>query len=1031
MKKIILAILFFISAKSVFAQFDEFHPEYDWYTIKGEHCFVHFHAEAERTARIVAKICDEVWGPVTSLYGYEPDPINFVIKDIDDYSNGATYFFDNKIEIWASALEFDLRGTHNWLRNVISHEFTHMVQLQSAMKLTRRIPALYFQFLNYEDKRRPDVLYGFPNAVISYPLVTVNVPSWFAEGTAQYMRKDFGYEDWDTHRDMLLRCYALNNKMLTWNEMGVFGKTSLGNESVYNSGYALTRYIAQKYGENKLSEITKKLGKLTTFTIDSAIKEVLGITGDELYNEWSSFLKNDYLKRITNVQKNKVEGSIIASEGIGNFHQIFSADGKKIYYTSSKMADYFGLASLYELDLTTKKERYLIPKITSTLSLIPNSNKIVYAKLSTDNKNMRNIHDIYSFDLVTEREERITNGIRANNPSVSHDGKNIVFIYQKDGTTNLGIVDIDGKNFKRITLFENGEQVFNPVFSNDDKSILFDLAVNTDRDIVKINSDGSGFEKIISTNSDERNPFVTKDGCIIYSSDATGIFNIYSFNPATKETKQLTNVVGGAFMPVFDNNGNLSYTGYTSDGFKVFYVEKKDFSIVESGQKYIWSENPPLAKDIPAGDLRKEQIEKLKNYNDKQTPDYKKDPYSGFFSRLAIYPIVRVDNYRLTNSFLDRIKAGVMVASSDVLNRYSISANGVFNRNLERDLFLSVDYRDRIPLVNLLGLKPELGVELNSISRKTNYSVPFGTDSSFVPTRYDYNINTDLTYDLFEADFIIRHKIFADNTKLDLRFIFSEYTSELGSFVIPESGNTLYPARKDKYYIGRNIQAKITHDGVLPSVDSDINPVGRKVEFQYNYEFNRFNNDSKYEVVDGILKPLYNDFNFHRVELNWKEYFSVAKDQTFNISLRAGAILGPTVPDFFDFYLGGLIGMKSFPFYSISGNKVFWLNASYRLPLLKDIDTRLGQIYINSVYFSVYGDFGNAWNGNLPALNNFKKGIGSEIRIKMNSFYIFPTSLFFNAAYSFDGFDKVVRGERISYGKRVEFYGGILFDFSF
>lgn len=157
----------------------------------------------------------------------------------------------------------------------------------------------------------------------------------------------------------------------------------------------------------------------------------------------------------------------------------------------------------------------------------------------------------------------------------------------------------------------------------------------------------------------------------------------------------------------------------------------------------------------------------------------------------------------------------------------------------------------------------------------------------------------------------------------------------------------------------------------------------------------------------------------------------MAKDQTFNISLRAGAILGPTVPDFFDFYLGGLIGMKSFPFYSISGNKVFWLNASYRLPLLKDIDTRLGQIYINSVYFSVYGDFGNAWNGNLPALNNFKKGIGSEIRIKMNSFYIFPTSLFFNAAYSFDGFDKVVRGERISYGKRVEFYGGILFDFSF
>ena len=128
----------------------------------------------------------------------------------------------------------------------------------------------------YEDERRPDILYGFPNVVISYPLATVNVPAWFAEGTAQYMRKEFNYDNWDSHRDMILRSYALDNNMLTWNEMGVFGKTSLGNESVYNSGFALTRYIAQKYGEDKLRDITKALGKFGNFTIDAAFQESLG-----------------------------------------------------------------------------------------------------------------------------------------------------------------------------------------------------------------------------------------------------------------------------------------------------------------------------------------------------------------------------------------------------------------------------------------------------------------------------------------------------------------------------------------------------------------------------------------------------------------------------------------------------------------------------------------------------------------------------------------------------------------------------------
>ncbi len=58
----------------------------------------------------VCKIADEVWGPITSLYEYEPETVHFVIKDLDDYSNGATYFFDNKIEIWTSALDYDLRG---------------------------------------------------------------------------------------------------------------------------------------------------------------------------------------------------------------------------------------------------------------------------------------------------------------------------------------------------------------------------------------------------------------------------------------------------------------------------------------------------------------------------------------------------------------------------------------------------------------------------------------------------------------------------------------------------------------------------------------------------------------------------------------------------------------------------------------------------------------------------------------------------------------------------------------------------------
>ncbi len=1022
MKKIFLLFLFLPIIIS--AQFDEYHPDYEWLTIKGKHVLVHYHPEAERTARTVLKIADEVWGPITSLYGYEPDPVNFIIKDIDDYSNGATYFFDNKIEIWASALDYDLRGSHNWLRNVISHEFTHMVQIQSAMKLGRSIPAFYLQVLNYENKRRPDLLYGFPNFIGSYPVATINVPAWFAEGTAQYMRKEFDYDNWDTHRDMILRCYALDNKLLTWNQMGVFNKTSLGNESVYNSGFALTRYISQKYGEEKLKEITYKLGKLSNFTIDAAFKDVIGKDGNQIYDEWSSFLKADYKKRISDVLENRVEGRIISGEGFGNFYPAFSEDGKKIIFISNKDNDYFMFSGVYELNLETNKERQLIGNVRSSVSYLPGQNKILYAKLSQENSKMANIHDLYIYDIDKDNEKRITFGLRANNPGISKDGNKIVFLFQKDGSTNIGIVNPDGKEFKRLTFFNNGEQVFNPKFSPDGKYVVFGFSLNNSREIAKVDTSGSGFELLIKNGSDNRDPIFDAGGNLIYCSDQTGISNIYSYNFATKESKQLTNVVGGAYMPGVDTNGNIVYAGYNSNGFKIFYLDQSELVKVDRTKKYVWTKNPPLDEDKPKGDLARFNINVLRNYNDLNVSNYTSQKYTGVFSRLTIVPFIRYDNYNTSNSGLNKIKPGIYFASSDMLNRYSIFGGGAFNKRFERDLFFSFDYRDKLPLLFNIGLKPEMGLELYSISRKTE------TQLVFDPLDPTQNTGTSVTYNLFEVDFIARHKIMNDANKLELRFIYSSYSATLGSFIFPNTA-ILYPTTNDTYLIGRDFQIKYNHVNIKPTTDSDINPVGRKVEIKYDFEFNRYNPDGTYEVSNGYLVPVYKNFDFNKLEINWKEFIQVFKDNTLNFQFRAAAIFGKTVPYFFDFYLGGLIGMKSYPFYSVSGNKLGWFNVTYRFPLFDYIDTRIGHIYLDKVYFSVYGDFGNAWNGNFPSFSAFKKGVGAEVRIKMNSFYLFPTSVFFNAAYSFDKFSRKILGENVTYGKEWSFYGGILFDFNF
>jgi outer membrane protein assembly factor BamA len=149
--------------------------------------------------------------------------------------------------------------------------------------------------------------------------------------------------------------------------------------------------------------------------------------------------------------------------------------------------------------------------------------------------------------------------------------------------------------------------------------------------------------------------------------------------------------------------------------------------------------------------------------------------------------------------------------------------------------------------------------------------------------------------------------------------------------------------------------------------------------------------------------------------------------------MRAGSILGPEVDDFFDFYAGGLVGMKGYPFYSLGGNEMAVAGLTYRFPVITRIDTRILNFYFDKLYASVYGDIGDAWTGKVPALNRFKTDAGLELRLEAFSFYSYPTRIFVNMSYGFDRFEKFIarRDQAVTYGREWLVYFGILFGFDF
>jgi Tol biopolymer transport system component len=1023
------ALLTLMGVTSAQAQDEFYHPELSWRTIETDHFYVHYHTGAERTARVVAKVAEDIYAPVTTLYHHEPDgKVSFVIKDYDDFSNGGAYFFDNKVEIWASSLDFDLRGTHNWLRNVVTHEFTHIVQIQTSLKFGRKIPAFYLQWLQYESERRPDVLYGYPNGIVSYPVSGFTVPSWFAEGVAQYNRKELAYDSWDAHRDMILRMYALDSSMLTWNEMAVFGKTSLGNESSYNAGFAFVRYIGEHYGDDKLEAISRNLSSLTATTVDGAIEGAVGKNGSDLYGEWKESVRNDYTARTAALREHLRQGEVIANVGFGNFYPAFSPEGNTIAYVSNKEADYFSLSSLFLYDIASKKEKLLSPGVRSNISWSPDGKRIYYSKVSKENDHWSSLFDLYVYDIGKDEETRLTRGLRANAPAVSPDGQRIAYVSGSDGTLNLFTMKSDGSEIRKLTEYSQGEQVYNPKWSPDARSIVFDYSVKDGRDVALISGGGGPVTLLLATPSDERNAVFTADGSkIIFSCDKSGIFNLYQYDLASKEIAQLTNVLGGAFMPAVNRSGELAYAAYTSTGYKIALLSESRPLSEPAG--YLLPDPRTREQAVPAagsdgGDQDRFDWKSLRAYDDTKVPPYADTTYKNIATSLTIVPFLRVDNYNPRNKGIDVLKIGAYGFSYDMLDRYGFFAGAAFNKRGERDLFFNFDYRGKIPGLFQLGLEPALSLEAYNITRTTGSQITLPLDT----------IGVDVSYNLLEFDVALKQKIISEALGVELRYAHSRYTASVGAFSLPDlpPPNNLVQAFSELYLIGNDLSTTLNLEGIYPSRTQEINPVGRKIRLRYDYEFNKFNPSSEYEVSNGLLVPKYSQVNFHRLEMSWRESHKLPGwRHTLSAQVKAGTIFGPPVDDFFDFYIGGLGGMKGYPFYSMGGNEFGYANLTYRFPLFEHIDMRFLQLYFDKLYAALYGDVGEAWTGGGPQAQHFKRDAGVELRLEAFSYYAFPTRIFFNATYGFDRFDRYLSNtaSTVTYGKEWNFHFGVLFGF--
>jgi hypothetical protein len=548
------------------------------------------------------------------------------------------------------------------------------------------------------------------------------------------------------------------------------------------------------------------------------------------------------------------------------------------------------------------------------------------------------------------------------------------------------------------------------------------------RSIAEIRPDGSGLRFIIQGNGDSRTGVFTPDGSrIVFSSDRTGIFNLYSYDVSSGSIAQVTNVLGGAFCPAVNASGDIIYSAYTSGGYKIYRLTNPGL-LADGDFHYTPADGstgrPPALPAAPASATSPQfDWAALRSYDDRGIPPASVKPYRNIFTSITYVPFIRVDNYNPKNKALDLIKPGLYLFSNDVLEKIGFFAGAAINRQMERDLFLQFFYRDKVPLLYSLGLAPQASVEIYNVTRKTGNEISL--PASTIPV--------SVTYDLLEFDFALNQAFLSQFGNLEFRYAHSRYTSIIDNFIDPETNPpSLISSSGDLYLIANTMNLTFKLDAIVPSSTMEINPAGRRMMLRIGRELNNFNGDGQYEMTSSGLRPVYKTVNFTRLEMTWHEYLPfLFRNHTLTASLRGGTIIGPRVDEFFDFYGGGLIGMKGYPFYSIGGNDIAVGGLTYRFPISSNLDFRFLQIYFDKLYASFYGDIGNAWGENNAIPGGWKGDAGAELRLESYSFYSYPTRFFFDAAYGFNKFDRYVRSanEFVTYGKEWRFYFGVLFGF--
>ncbi len=538
-----------------------------WMTLTTPHFFIRYAQENEALAKKAAVICEQAYRDLVPKFNWKPwGRTEVVLVDSTDLANGmASVIPYNWILLYAAAPIPDksLGYYDDWLRYLIYHEVVHILHLDAARGWWKAFR----------------VIFGKTVAPAGM------VPTWVKEGEAVYIESEYtkAGRGRSSFTEMLLRTSILEDTFPSISQ----GDGLQWSWPTYNIPYLFggefIEWLVDTYGFEKLIAFNDRTQRtLLLSMVNYAARTVYGKTFVQLWKEW----QEDLQKRYAEVKRTLDQRGITATKAWTQVNPSWeeyieapalSPDGRYIAYavSSPHHAD-----EIRMLDLETGKVHRLKKKQgANQISWHPQSESIVYASIGSY-KTYNYYFDLWEYSFETGKATQLTKGERARDPDYAPDGKSVVYVASRpDATDVLKIYDVETKESRVLTPnVPMGSRFANPRFSRDGRWIA--VTAWDPKNLWKIyrySADGRSRMKLTKERHGmELRPWWTPDGrYVLYSSDVSGIDNIYRVAVTTGRSEQLTNVYSGAFQPSTADGRTIAIQYYTSQGFELHTFEAR------------------------------------------------------------------------------------------------------------------------------------------------------------------------------------------------------------------------------------------------------------------------------------------------------------------------------------------------------------------------------------------------------------------------------------------------------------------------